>query len=88
VGFVTINDKVFYFSDSGIIESGVQNIDDNYFYIDDNGIVQIGVFDTSDGYKYFAPANTVNDNIYGQAVEYSGLVRVGEDVYYFGETYT
>lgn len=88
IGFVTINNEVFYFSDSGIVESGMQNIDDNYFYIDENGLVQIGVFDTSDGYKYFAPANTVNDNIYGQAVEYSGLVRVGEDVYYFGETYT
>ncbi|MGO1042552.1 TcdA/TcdB pore-forming domain-containing protein [Clostridioides difficile] len=88
LGFVTINDKVFYFSDSGTVESGAQNIDDNYFYIDENGLVQIGVFDTSDGYKYFAPANTVEENLYGQAVEYSGLVRVNEDVYYFGETYT
>ncbi|UUV16739.1 TcdA/TcdB pore-forming domain-containing protein [Clostridioides difficile] len=87
LGFVTINDKVFYFSDSGIIEPGVQNIDDNYFYIDESGLVQIGVFDTSDGYKHFAPPNTVNDNIYGQAVDYAGLVKVNEDVYYFGETY-
>nr|Q46342.1 RecName: Full=Cytotoxin-L; AltName: Full=Lethal toxin; Short=LT; Contains: RecName: Full=Glucosyltransferase TcsL [Paeniclostridium sordellii]CAA57959.1 cytotoxin L [[Clostridium] sordellii] [Paeniclostridium sordellii] len=87
LGFITINDNIFYFSESGKIELGYQNINGNYFYIDESGLVLIGVFDTPDGYKYFAPLNTVNDNIYGQAVKYSGLVRVNEDVYYFGETY-
>ncbi|HDN2364771.1 TPA: cell wall-binding protein, partial [Clostridioides difficile] len=50
-----------------------------------DGIMQIGVFKGPNGFEYFAPANTHNNNIEGQAILYQNkFLTLNGKKYYFG----
>ncbi len=47
--------------------------------------MQIGVFKGPNGFEYFAPANTHNNNIEGQAILYQNkFLTLNGKKYYFG----
>ncbi|MCE0597260.1 cell wall-binding protein, partial [Clostridioides difficile] len=68
----TINNDKYYFSYDGILQNGYITIERNNFYFDANNESKMvtGVFKGPNGFEYFAPANTHNNNIEGQAIVY------------------
>ncbi|CEK40047.1 glucosylating haemorrhagic toxin TcsH [Paraclostridium sordellii] len=84
-GWHTIDDKKYYFNpNTGITSTGETTINNKSFYFNDKGIMQIGVFKVPDGFKYFAPANTHNNNLEGQAIVYQNkFLTINGKKYYF-----
>ncbi len=70
-GWQTINGKKYYFDiNTGAASTSYKIINGKHFYFNNNGVMQLGVFKGPDGFEYFAPANTQNNNIEGQAIVY------------------
>ncbi|MDN9584741.1 glycosylating toxin TcdA, partial [Clostridioides difficile] len=84
-GWQTVNGSRYYFdTDTAIAFNGYKTIDGKHFYFDSDCVVKIGVFSTSNGFEYFAPANTYNNNIEGQAIVYqSKFLTLNGKKYYF-----
>ncbi|HAT4805230.1 TPA: peptidase C80, partial [Clostridioides difficile] len=85
-GWQTIDGKRYYFNTNTYIAStGYTIINGKHFYFNTDGIMQIGVFKGPDGFEYFAPANTHNNNIEGQAILYQNkFLTLNGKKYYFG----
>ncbi len=70
-GWQTINGKKYYFDiNTGAALTSYKIINGKHFYFNNNGVMQLGVFKGPDRFEYFAPANTQNNNIEGQAIVY------------------
>ncbi|HBG2460282.1 TPA: peptidase C80, partial [Clostridioides difficile] len=84
-GWQTVNGSRYYFdTDTAIAFNGYKTIDGKHFYFDSDCVVKIGVFSGSNGFEYFAPANTYNNNIEGQAIVYqSKFLTLNGKKYYF-----
>ncbi|MCC0686782.1 TcdA/TcdB pore-forming domain-containing protein [Clostridioides sp. ES-S-0056-01] len=82
----TIDNDKYYFSHDGILQSGYITIERNNFYFDaNNGSKMVtGVFKGPNGFEYFAPANTYNNNLEGQAIVYQNkfLILSGKRYYF------
>ncbi|HBF5620570.1 TPA: cell wall-binding protein, partial [Clostridioides difficile] len=82
----TINNDKYYFSYDGILQNGYITIERNNFYFDANNESKMvtGVFKGPNGFEYFAPANTHNNNIEGQAIVYQNkFLTLNGKKYYF-----
>ncbi|EGT3949556.1 cell wall-binding protein, partial [Clostridioides difficile] len=84
-GWQTINGKKYYFDiNTGAASTSYKIINGKHFYFNNNGVMQLGVFKGPDGFEYFAPANTQNNNIEGQAIVYqSKFLTLNGKKYYF-----
>ncbi|KPI56898.1 peptidase C80 [Clostridioides difficile] len=84
-GWQTINGSRYYFdTDTAIAFTGYKTIDGKHFYFDSDCIMKIGVFSGSNGFEYFAPANTYNNNLEGQAIVYQNkFLTINGKKYYF-----
>ncbi|UWD48515.1 C80 family cysteine peptidase [Clostridioides difficile] len=82
----TINNDKYYFSYDGILQNGYITIERNNFYFDANNDSKMvtGVYKGPNGFEYFAPANTYNNNIEGQAIVYKNkFLNFNGKKYYF-----
>ena len=78
-GFITIQEKSYYFDEETSIKvtDGLKNINGGYYYFSENGVIQHR-WRTIDGERYyFAPSN-------GKAA--TGLSKIEGDYYFFGTT--
>uniref|UniRef100_UPI0030846F9C Maltose/maltodextrin-binding periplasmic protein,Hemorrhagic toxin n=1 Tax=Paraclostridium sordellii TaxID=1505 RepID=UPI0030846F9C len=84
--FCTINNEKYYFSYDGILQNGYITIGRLNFYFDSNNDSKMttGVFKGPNGFEYFAPANTYNNNLEGQAIVYQNkFLTINGKKYYF-----
>lgn len=83
----TDEDFYYYYFDPNtckqLVTSGLQVINGKEFYLNSTGGAMTGVFNTPNGFEYFAPANVHNNNLYGQAIYYTGWLEFNEAMYYF-----
>ncbi|HBG5344515.1 TPA: peptidase C80, partial [Clostridioides difficile] len=81
----TIDGKEYYFiSTTAIAATGYTTINKRNFYFGDDNVMQIGVFKGPNGFEYFAPANTYNNNLEGQAIVYQNkFLTLNGKKYYF-----